>query len=176
MKKISSKLTSKFQITLPKTIRNYLNIEDFDIVDFIVNEEEKRVYIEKGKHRQQCPICNEGNFYSDKCIVCDGEGFVDSLNEVILTSSLLKAALSSKSQIELVLKNDIYFIKLETENALLMLYRDKIQLEIIKLTLEEIKKNNFTSPTLEELEEMLDEKCNRKYINTWYEQTFNKGV
>lgn len=58
MKKISSKLTSKFQLTLPKTIRNYLNIENFDIVDFIVNEEEKRVYIEKGKHRQQCPICN----------------------------------------------------------------------------------------------------------------------
>lgn len=108
--------------------------------------------------------------------MCDGEGFVYSINEDILTSSLLKPALSSKAQIELVLKNNIYYIKLDTEITILMLYRDKIQLEIIKLNLEEFKKNNSIVPSLKEVEELLDEGCNKKYLNTWYEHTFNKGV
>lgn len=29
---------------------------------------------------------------------------------------------------------------------------------------------------LDVLEEMLEENCNKKYLNTWYEQVFNKGV
>lgn len=174
MKKVASKLTSKFQLTLPKTIRNILEINDYDFVDFVI-EDDGKVYVEKGKPKMECPICKNGVFFGNHCNVCNGDGYIENISNEILLSTLFKSAMDEKAKIGLESKDGIYYIKLDTNNELLMLYREKIQLEIIKNTIIEFRKKNMAIPIYSEVEKLLEDKFAKADLSEWYSKTFQEG-
>lgn len=174
MKKVTSKLTSKFQLTLPKTIRNILEINDFDFVDFVIDDKGK-VYVERGKPKLECPICKNGVFFGSQCSVCNGDGYIEYISNEILLSNLFNSAMAEKAKISLETRRGIYYIKLVTNNELLMLYREKIQLEILKNTIIEFQKNHTSFPSYIELEEFLEDKFAKDELSDWYSNTFQEG-
>ena len=174
MKKITSKLTSKYQLTFPKTIRNYLNITDFDFVDFIIDDD-GRVVVEKGSPKHKCPICKDGTFFVHTCKVCNGEGFVDEVSKELLMTTLFNAVIAEGVEINFVLKHGINYIKLETNNELLMLYREKIQLEIIKYAIMEFQYNSAAIPEFNKVEELLEDNCSKLELKQWYNEKILGG-
>ncbi|WP_066297616.1 AbrB/MazE/SpoVT family DNA-binding domain-containing protein [Bacillus sp. FJAT-29937] len=75
-------VTSKGQITIPKEIRDYLELEDGNSsVKFTIQQFPKAVLMEKVEEKIKCPICKgQGLFhmYSLPCFVCDQTGYIDA--------------------------------------------------------------------------------------------------
>lgn len=72
MEKMESVLQSNGQIMIPQNIRDYLGIEDEDIVLFDIDQQ-GRVYLEK---RFVCPLCHGKGAFSGEhiCLACLGSG------------------------------------------------------------------------------------------------------
>lgn len=85
-------VTSKGQITIPKEIREFLNVKEKDVVSFeIENETVKTVIIKKEMELETCPACKgkgelesvNPSFVCD-CFICEGAGEIEKEKSVLL--------------------------------------------------------------------------------------------
>lgn len=75
-------MTSKGQITIPKKVREFLNIDSpGDVISFMIPEDgTTNVVIEKIGDDRKCPVCDGKKVVDDfECIVCKGTGFISKV-------------------------------------------------------------------------------------------------
>lgn len=77
-REVEAKMSSKGQVTLPKTIRTLLKVEEGDIIQFVV--EFNRIFIQKAS--SPCPVCNGKKVILDNpCFFCLEKGeLLESFN------------------------------------------------------------------------------------------------
>ena len=83
---VSGKLTSKGQITLPKLVREKLQVADGDLISF-GEDESGRIYLEKVSQGHACTICQNGfvamnqTQRAEPCPICKGTRLIQAHNE-----------------------------------------------------------------------------------------------
>lgn len=77
---VKSTVTSKWQITVPFEIRNFLELEKGDSLLFdIIDVDNKIVHVTKENSHIECPVCvGRGMFeeFNLPCFVCDQKGYI----------------------------------------------------------------------------------------------------
>jgi AbrB family looped-hinge helix DNA binding protein len=72
---IKAKVTSKFQLTIPKKVVEYLGLKESEKVAFTLEKLGNRRCVIMEKFECECPVCNgEGNISEYECIACGGTG------------------------------------------------------------------------------------------------------
>ncbi|MFD0769264.1 AbrB/MazE/SpoVT family DNA-binding domain-containing protein [Bacillus sp. CGMCC 1.60114] len=74
-------VSSKGQTTIPKSIREYLDIQTGDRVVFKINKENNTVIFEKDEKEKPCPICIGTKVIGIKklpCFICSETGLVNT--------------------------------------------------------------------------------------------------
>lgn len=85
---IKGTVTSKGQITIPKEVRNFLNLDTEDTVIFDIDRSKKQVTITKGN--KVCSLCNgEGYIEGKECFLCEGNGSIESMRVLDEISKLM---------------------------------------------------------------------------------------
>lgn len=104
---VSGKLTSKGQITLPKSIRTQLRLKEGDLVGFSI-EKEGRVYLEKIGYGLICPACEGHSIKKDTseeiCLLCQNTGLLYQSTEAEWL--LLATSVAQWFQLQLQLRKD----------------------------------------------------------------------
>lgn len=136
MNRIPRPLSSKNQITIPKTVRDLLELNDCDSIDFVIDSD-NRVYIEKSLKLQICPFCGGDDFYGYQCPLCDGTGTLESLEKEFLVNKLLKYSIDMKISIYLDTKDEFISVKFNEEDDYINLVREHFQLELIRVVLKD---------------------------------------
>lgn len=145
---ITGKISTKNQITIPKTVRDFLGVSEGDTIQFLI--EEGRVSMEKGRDVLVCPFCRGQDFYETPCEFCEEKGIVEKLNEESLTQKLYAIFLRKGAVVTLDTTEPFYRIDVATEDELLKLYREHFQMEYIKLVLRHYKVKALLDRELQE--------------------------
>ncbi|MER2005814.1 MAG: hypothetical protein ABS939_00055 [Psychrobacillus sp.] len=67
IRNVKARMTSKGQLTIPKTIRTLLKVEEGDFIQFLI--ESNRIYIQKAV--SECPVClGKGMVMEQPCFFC----------------------------------------------------------------------------------------------------------
>ncbi|MFJ7983517.1 AbrB/MazE/SpoVT family DNA-binding domain-containing protein [Lysinibacillus xylanilyticus] len=80
-------LTSKGQLTIPKEIRDFLELDTGDDVLFTITDiENKTILFEKAVKIELCPACNgTGEFieYNLPCFLCDQDKYITKDKQIL---------------------------------------------------------------------------------------------
>lgn len=94
-------ITSKGQITIPKEIRDFLQVDTSDSLEFsILDYESKTVQVKKANKMIPCPLCKgTGSFakYVMPCFLCDQTGEIENRSssiEILFRCNLRKYMIS----------------------------------------------------------------------------------
>ena len=81
--KAKSKLRTKGQVTIPRIVRSFLQLNEEDIILFSVDTNENIVTLSKQDISQDCPLCEGYKLIDDTkpCFLCCGEGEIDFNDE-----------------------------------------------------------------------------------------------
>ncbi|WP_182102455.1 AbrB/MazE/SpoVT family DNA-binding domain-containing protein [Niallia taxi] len=77
MKSVKATLTVKGQVTIPKVVREHLQLKNGDVLLFDIKkgEESKEVFIKKEENRECCVCQGSGKMASKvPCVICEGSG------------------------------------------------------------------------------------------------------
>lgn len=172
MNAITGKLSSKNQITLPKTVRDFLGVIENDTVEFFL--EEGRIFLQKAQEVQMCPFCWGDDFYGQPCQFCDGEGAVESLSIDKLNARLFP--IFNGAVVNLDTTGEFNRLKVETNEESLQLYREHFQMEYIKLVLRNYRiKDLFNLNLQHELMGLLELRQSRELFINWWESLKQKN-
>ncbi|PIJ98023.1 AbrB/MazE/SpoVT family DNA-binding domain-containing protein [Lysinibacillus sphaericus] len=98
-------LTSKGQLTIPKEIRDFLELDTGDEVVFTVTDiDNKTIFFEKVEKKELCPACNgTGEFIELNlpCFLCDQEKYITKDKQIINPQLLYTLA---KNKVTLTIK------------------------------------------------------------------------
>lgn len=145
-------LSAKNQITLNRDIRDALNISAGDKVYF--ENTSKGLVLKKLENIENCPICDNGVFCNEKCLICDGEGIIkNKVYKEYILGKLLNVLLVNKVTDIDVRKNDRfgYIVNTKSDNEVVSSYIKKCQGYIVKLHLKEyVAKGELISTELKE--------------------------
>lgn len=170
MENISAKLSSKNQITVPKTVRDYLGVSENSSVQFVF--ETGRVYLEKGIEMQVCPFCYGEDFYGEPCLFCDGEGVVEADYEDRITSKLVDIFLDTYHGRGFHFRNVGFFTQIGvlSDDLQQRRYREHFQMEYIKKSLRKYKMKILLDKELQEnLANMFEFEDSRKNFVRWWD-------
>lgn len=169
---ITGKLSSKNQITIPKTVRDFLGVVENDSLEFFL--EEGRVFLQKAKHVQTCPFCWGDDFYDHPCQFCKGEGIVEALDVDKLNARLF--SVFKGAVVKLDTTGEFYRLTVDTDDETLQLYREHFQMEYIKLVLRNYRMKDLLNVNLRnELTEMLELRQSRELFVSWWESLKQKN-
>lgn len=172
MNSIKGKLSSKNQITLPKTVRDFIGVTENDSLEFYL--EDGRVFLQKAQDIQPCPFCWGGDFYDHPCQFCDGEGTVEALNVDTLHEQLFP--IFKGAVIQLDTSGEFTRLTVKTKDDLLQLYREHFQMEYIKLVLRHYRmKDLFNKQLQQELIGLLERQQSREIFTNWWESLKQKN-
>lgn len=125
MKVATSRLTIKGQVTIPKTFREHLKINEGESVCFSLNEQNE-VVLSRVNSKRECPMCERG-FIHDfnqttilRCPLCQGE-------ELLCFQSIsdwIKAAIDTASVLDI--SYELYRVN---ETYTLVFYSDGLALK-----------------------------------------------
>lgn len=136
MKPIVGKMTVKGQITIPKTIRDWLSVTSSDSIEFNMV---RNGVVEMKKHTMvSCPFCDgSGARHDEPCKVCEGEGVIIPLTHTLLSTLFCEFCLKMKQPFTISYDDTMPFpiFNLTTADIQddLINYREIFQLEAIKL-------------------------------------------
>lgn len=168
MKSITGKLSSKNQITIPKTVRDFLGINENSAVQF--SFEGGRVYLEKGTDMHVCPFCRGQDFYGEPCLFCEGEGTVETITKGDLSLKLFPVFMGKGATLEIDAFEPFVRIHVNTEDEQLKRYGEHFQLEYIKAELRQYKVKDLLDKDLQaKLTNMLEFETSRKNFVRWWE-------
>lgn len=173
MNVITSKLSSKNQITVPKTVRDFMGVSENDSLEFFL--EEGKVFLQKAREIQTCPFCWGDDFYDHPCKFCEGGGVVEALTREKLTASLYP--IFNGAIITLDSSGEFIQLDVKTDDKLLGLYREHFQIEYIKVVLRHYKmKDLFNTNLRQELTGYLELQSSREYFTNWWELLRKKHI
>ena len=137
MKPIIAKMTVKGQITVPKTIRDWLEIESSDSIEFNMVRRGV-VEIQKYKMSAACPFCvGEGVLNDATCNICGGEGTLEPFTNKTLSALFCDFCLKQNQPFTINYDENqpfpIFHLGGETISDDLIYYREVFQLEAVKL-------------------------------------------
>ena len=176
MKRIPRPLSSKNQVTLPKTVRDILGITDKDsTIDFVI--EKDMVFIEKGKETHVCPFCLGKDFYGETCEVCNDTGMLDEVTTEELISKFNHICISYQAIFSIDTREEIYRIDVVSDDVGLKRYREHFQMEFIKLVLKHYKVKDLLDKELKEkLVCYLEFETSRESFSIWWDRLIQKYV
>lgn len=175
MNLITSKLSSKNQITVPKTVRDFLGVSENDSIQFFI--EEGRVYLEKGRDIHICPFCRGEDFYGYPCEFCNGEGLVESLTKGDLTQKLYDIFISKGIILKLDAKEPLIRLQIESEDELLKRYREHFQMEYIKAELKHYKIKDLLDKDLQEqMTDLMEFEASKQTFTRWWDSLVDRHI
>lgn len=184
MENKAATLTSKGQITIPKEIRDILQIDTGDTIIFEVDsgiqeEEETTIIIKKDKAYKICPVCEGNGVINEKtCFICDNTGKVPAHYHSIWSEieRLIKKA--NKYKLGIGVKNDDIITKIilmssEYPQHYIDLAQDYLQMKLIEQCAPRSIQDNskFMIPSDIELERIINLLKNngaKEEVNGWF--------
>lgn len=185
----TAQLTSKGQVTIPKEIRRFLELDTGDFLVFdIIDSEAKIINLRKGNKEEECPEC-KGNVlfeqYNLPCFVCDQTSFISYKKPVLafifqipfgkykVSCNTTQYELSGKGQFEFKLIPKLTLNSSEYPKKLLDRIQDTLQMMLIE---EYVPRNlldssKFPIPSdiiLEEILQLLSTNEAKKEVEQWF--------
>lgn len=139
---VSGKLTSKGQITLPKLIREKLNVSEGDLISF-GEDKSGRLYLEKVKQGQTCTICQNGHValnstqQAEPCPICNETRIIQANSEEEWLKLGIDCACRFNITISITQQNGFYQLhykdyKTHLDKSLIDNCHDLVQLGLIR--------------------------------------------
>jgi bifunctional DNA-binding transcriptional regulator/antitoxin component of YhaV-PrlF toxin-antitoxin module len=146
-KRCEASITAKNQTTVPKQVREYLNVSSYDSIIYEIDDTTGKVFVYKKE--KVCPLCEgEKDIYGYKCIACNGTGTENlsvNIYEYIITLNCSSKSNPLEIDVKIrderafpivILRSDVY------PEEVLMLIQDYLQYKIIENELNKIEVDN----------------------------------
>lgn len=173
MNRISSRLSNKHQITVPKSVRDFLGINERDVMDFIIKD--GKVEVVKGKDMIDCPFCTKNKeIDSDDCKICEGKKEIEAFTLENVASRFYEFFQWQPVRIQIDNTHSIGFPVFSIDSAEgvsdeLNLYKDVFQLEAMRLGLANRKREELKDATLQKtILELFTHDASKKALERWF--------